>query len=725
FNTPLLMSTVALASGAALYYLLRNYLAQGDDEPPFLPRIDGRRIFDRFLVAISWRFARFVERRFGTRKLQPQLRVLVVVAIAAAAWPAYRRGLDVVRSASPLDPALAIAWIVGGACAVAAAWQAKFHRLAALILASGAGLVTCVTFVWFSAPDLALTQLAVETVTAVLLLLGLRWLPKPAPYRWTLAGERAALPRRFRDLAISLLAGGGLAAIAYAVMMQPVTNPISAFFVTNALPRGGGTNVVNVILVDFRGFDTLGEITVLGAVAIAVYSLLRRFRPARESMDPLPQQREQSERTSTNDLLVPSVIMRAMFGAILVLAFYLLLRGHDLPGGGFIAGVVFAIGLILQYMAGGTRFVEDRLVIRPVVMIGLGLAIAGATGAGAWLFAHPFLTSHVAHVDVPPFGELHLPSAMLFDIGVFLLVVGATTLMLVALAHQSLRARRGELSMSAAGPPQSANSAPSGGSAAAKPQAWGDHPTMLEITRLASRYGGVHALSAVTLSVARNELVALVGANGAGKTTLLRVLSGVHPASAGSIAFQGVDITRMPASARVRRGIVQVPEGRQMFGPMSVEDNLRLGAYTRPQREIPDALADVYARFPILAAKRRDLAGNLSGGQQQMLAIGRALMAKPVLLLLDEPSMGLAPKLVAEIFAAIRTLRDAGTTILLVDQNARAALAIADRAYVLETGRIALTGRGRDVLADPKVREAYLGVAPRVRSPTPLEGVTS
>ncbi|HWD35837.1 MAG TPA: ABC transporter ATP-binding protein [Casimicrobiaceae bacterium] len=248
---------------------------------------------------------------------------------------------------------------------------------------------------------------------------------------------------------------------------------------------------------------------------------------------------------------------------------------------------------------------------------------------------------------------------------------------------------------------------------------------MLEITRLASRYGGVHALSAVTLSVARNELVALVGANGAGKTTLLRVLSGVQPASAGSIAFQGVDITRMAASARVRRGIVQVPEGRQMFGPMSVEDNLRLGAYTRPQREIPDALADVYARFPILAAKRRDLAGNLSGGQQQMLAIGRALMAKPVLLLLDEPSMGLAPKLVAEIFAAIRTLRDAGTTILLVDQNARAALAIADRAYVLETGRIALTGRGRDVLADPKVREAYLGVAPRVRSPTPLEGVTS
>jgi branched-chain amino acid transport system ATP-binding protein len=232
---------------------------------------------------------------------------------------------------------------------------------------------------------------------------------------------------------------------------------------------------------------------------------------------------------------------------------------------------------------------------------------------------------------------------------------------------------------------------------------------MLEITRLASRYGGVHALSAVTLSVARNELVALVGANGAGKTTLLRVLSGVHPASAGSIAFQGADITRMPASVRVRRGIVQVPEGRQMFGPMSVENNLRLGAYTRPPREIADALADVYARFPVLATKRRDLAGTLSGGQQQMLAIGRALMAKPELLLLDEPSMGLAPKLVAEIFAAIRTLRDAGTTILLVDQNARAALAIADRAYVLETGRVTMSGPACDIAVDPRVKEAYLG----------------
>ena len=233
---------------------------------------------------------------------------------------------------------------------------------------------------------------------------------------------------------------------------------------------------------------------------------------------------------------------------------------------------------------------------------------------------------------------------------------------------------------------------------------------MLEVTRLASRYGAVTALHGVTLAVAQRELVALVGANGAGKTTLLRVLSGVHPASAGSIAFRGVDITCAAAPARVRLGIVQVPEGRQMFGPMSVDDNLRLGGYTRPQREAAAGLAEVYARFPALAQKRRAAAATLSGGQQQMLAIGRALMAKPALLLLDEPSMGLAPKLVTEIFAAIRALRDAGTTILLVDQTAHAALAIADRAYVLETGRIVMSGTGAELAADAGVRSAYLGL---------------
>ena len=233
---------------------------------------------------------------------------------------------------------------------------------------------------------------------------------------------------------------------------------------------------------------------------------------------------------------------------------------------------------------------------------------------------------------------------------------------------------------------------------------------MLEVAALSSRYGRIPMLANVDLRVGRGELVALVGANGAGKTTLLRVLSGVLPAARGSVRFEGSDVTHLSPRRRVRMGIVQVPEGRQVFGPMSVEDNLRLGAFVRPAREVAGGLERVFAMFPILAAKRRETAGTLSGGQQQMLAIGRALMARPKLLLLDEPSMGLAPRIVAEIFSIIRSLRDAATTILLVDQNARAALAIADRAYVLEVGRIALSGSGAELLDNPRVQQAYLGL---------------
>jgi multicomponent K+:H+ antiporter subunit A len=293
--------------------------------------------------------------------------------------------------------------------------------------------------------------LLVEIVTTVLMLLGLRWLPKRVPYRWSWAGARAALPRRLRDLAIATAAGAGLAALAYAAMTRPMQRTIADFFVTRAYPEGGGTNVVNVILVDFRGFDTLGEITVLATVAVAVFSLLRRFRPARESIERLPQQRAQSAAMAAQDLLVPGVIMRGMFAVIAVFALFLLLRGHNLPGGGFTAGIALAVAFILQYMAGGTRWFEDRLELRPVRLMGFGLAIAAATGAGAWLFAHPFLTSHVAHVDLPLVGGLHLPSAFLFDSGVFVLVVGATALVLIALAHQSLRAHRAEREAHAAG----------------------------------------------------------------------------------------------------------------------------------------------------------------------------------------------------------------------------------------------------------------------------------
>jgi branched-chain amino acid transport system ATP-binding protein len=229
---------------------------------------------------------------------------------------------------------------------------------------------------------------------------------------------------------------------------------------------------------------------------------------------------------------------------------------------------------------------------------------------------------------------------------------------------------------------------------------------MLEVAGLASRYGRIPALADIALRVETGELVAIVGANGAGKTTLLRSLSGVQPATAATLRFEGADIRHERPRQRVRRGIVQVPEGRQVFGPLSVEDNLLLGTFARGTR---DTIDTVWAMFPVLSEKRNDAAGNLSGGQQQMLAIGRALMTAPRLLLLDEPSMGLAPLLVAEIFGHIAALKSRGTTILLVDQNARAALAIADRGYVMETGRIVGQGRAADLLRDPQVQQAYLG----------------
>ena len=232
---------------------------------------------------------------------------------------------------------------------------------------------------------------------------------------------------------------------------------------------------------------------------------------------------------------------------------------------------------------------------------------------------------------------------------------------------------------------------------------------LLEVSGLDTHYGRIHALKSVSLGVAEGELVALVGANGAGKTTLLRTLSGVQPPTSGTIKFDGVDITRMPAHQRVAEGILQVPEGRQLFGPQTVEDNLRLGAFRRCGKPEED-LERIYTMFPILKQKRHQAAGTLSGGQQQMVAIGRALMGHPRVLLLDEPSMGLAPLLVAEIFTAIEELRKSGTTIFLVEQNAFAALAIADRGYVLETGEITMSDTGQALLVNDKVKQAYLGL---------------
>jgi branched-chain amino acid transport system ATP-binding protein len=233
---------------------------------------------------------------------------------------------------------------------------------------------------------------------------------------------------------------------------------------------------------------------------------------------------------------------------------------------------------------------------------------------------------------------------------------------------------------------------------------------VLSVEQVRSRYGRIEALHGVSIEVERGEIVTLLGANGAGKSTLMRAISGVQPISAGRIRFDDRPLEGVSSHARVARGIAQVPEGRQVFAPLSVEDNLRLGAWPRRNARLDAELASVYELFPVLASRRRISAGMLSGGEQQMLAIGRALMAKPRLLLLDEPSMGLAPMLVEQILDVVRGLKQAGLTVLLVEQNARAALAIADRGYVIETGRIATSGSSDELLADAQVQAAYLGV---------------
>ncbi|WP_347139073.1 monovalent cation/H+ antiporter subunit A [Paracoccus sp. SSK6] len=441
-NAPLMLSLIALAVGALIYAFSAKSIPQGPEGPFLLHRIRGQRIYDWLLFRLTWRLPRLARGWFSTEALQPQLRLLVLAAIAAACgslWGVLTFASDL-RLHAP-NPAFALLWLVGAACAIGAAWQAKYHRFAALVLLGGAGVVTCLTFAWFSSPDLALTQLLVEVATTVLLLLGLRWLPKR---RAEIAADKL-MPskiRRGRDLVIAIAGGTGIAAIAFALMSRPVVRNVGDWFLGNAYYEGGGTNVVNVILVDFRAFDTFGEITVLAIVGLTIFALLRRFRPAPESIE-APYQQTLAGSPSLDDYLyVPSVIMIWMFPLLIMLAGYFFFRGHDLPGGGFAAGVTLAIAFLVQYLATNVRWVESRIIVLPIRWMGIGLLSAAATGMGAWLFGYPFLTAHARYVHIPLVGDVPAATAMLFDIGVFATVMGAVVLMLVAIAHQSLRASR-------------------------------------------------------------------------------------------------------------------------------------------------------------------------------------------------------------------------------------------------------------------------------------------
>jgi len=233
---------------------------------------------------------------------------------------------------------------------------------------------------------------------------------------------------------------------------------------------------------------------------------------------------------------------------------------------------------------------------------------------------------------------------------------------------------------------------------------------MLEVKDLQVFYGMIHAIKGVSFEVGEGEIIALIGANGAGKTTILHTISGLIAPKEGSILFEGTELTKIPAHKVVSLGMAQVPEGRRVFAQMSVMQNLKMGAYTRSDKgEIEQSLSTVFRRFPRLEERRNQPAGTLSGGEQQMLAMGRALMSHPKIILMDEPSMGLSPILVNEIFDIIRSVNETGTTVLLVEQNAKKALNIADRAYVLETGRIVAGGDAKELMNDDAIRRAYLG----------------
>lgn len=452
FNMPLVMSLVAIVGGCLGYLWLRKYQETGRfQDAPLIQQFNGRKLFEGSLVLLT-RSARQTLRIVGTRRLQTQMFVIIASALVLALLAA--RDVPLVwgeRERLPASPAFAILWVIGAVCAVGAAVMAKFHRLVAIALVGGAGLVSCLTFMWFSAPDLALTQIVVEVVTTTLFLLGLRWLPM----RIEEIRERITLrdrARRARDLLLAVGAGGGLAALSYAMLTRPAPHSISPFFLSRALPEGGGTNVVNVMLVDFRAFDTIGEITVLCIVALTIYALLRRFRPPIESVGSPAQQRalpvdivtdlvkpRTVDEAARGYLMVPAIITRLLLPVSFVVAMHFFLRGHNEPGGGFVAGLVVAIAMLMQYISSGTLWVEGRTHIRPVRWLSVGLLFATITGLGALVCGYPFLTTHTAHFSFSPVGAVHLPSATFFDLGVFTVVVGATLLILTALAHQSIR----------------------------------------------------------------------------------------------------------------------------------------------------------------------------------------------------------------------------------------------------------------------------------------------
>lgn len=431
FNTPLLMSAIALIGGLIFYFsLAKNGKLRKIDLDPALGNFQGKVLFEQFLkhlLLTSRKFRRFTE----NGKLQSYLLWIVIFTVALVTVPFWMQGIGTGTREQTHASAIAIVlWLL----LFSACWMMLwFHheRIKAVLISGAVGLVVTMVFICFSAPDLALTQITVDVVTTVLLLMSLSLLPQLTPYE-------SSVSRRWRDAIIAIIAGLGIAWISWLIMTRD-HNSISWFFMQQSIPLGGGTNVVNVILVDFRGFDTFGEITVLGIAAIGTLCMMDGMRA--------------HGTTITQGLTFrfnPSPLMFRITSSwilplALVVSLYIFLRGHNLPGGGFIAGLITSLALVIQYIALGQDRAEQLIGAKSgrlyEVWIGIGLTIAGLTGIAAWLWGRPFLTSAHIYVSPPILGEMHLASAALFDTGVYITVVGATMLMISVLGdsrHSSM-----------------------------------------------------------------------------------------------------------------------------------------------------------------------------------------------------------------------------------------------------------------------------------------------
>lgn len=415
FNIPLLMSVIAIIGGLVIYYN-RKKLFQFQGQ---FPEPDSKLVFESAVQKLV-NTAQKINDWIANESLQRYLSIFLLMVLVVSVVPLMQlQETEGLRSQIPLDFASGTAAVLLMLAAFATvAWNRK--RLIALLMLSVVGLIVSVAFTRFSAPDLALTQLTVEVVTVILLMLALFFLPKRTP--------KESSPRRLvRDISISAIVGGIVATVNYALMTRPLES-ISDFFVLNSKTGGGGTNVVNVILVDFRGFDTFGEITVLGIAALGIYKLIVRMRLSMPTKD----EYGRLWSTDTHPMILSTISQMLLPLAILV-SVYIFLRGHNEPGGGFIAGLITAVAIIQQYIANGVEWMKENIRLKYQALIGSGLLIAFLTGAGSFVFERPFLTSWFEYFKWPLVGKFELASALLFDLGVYLTVVGATMMILANL----------------------------------------------------------------------------------------------------------------------------------------------------------------------------------------------------------------------------------------------------------------------------------------------------